>query len=34
MKFLLEKEKKFADIVLSAFSVANMYQLNFRITDH
>ena len=34
MKFLLEKEKKFSDIVLSTFSVANMYQLDFQITDH
>lgn len=34
MKFLLEKQKKFADIILSTFSVANMYQLDFQITDH
>lgn len=34
MKFLLEKAKKFADIVLCTFSVAYMYQLNFQITDH
>ena len=31
---MVKQEKKFADIVLSTFSVANMYQLDFQITNH